>query len=888
MSNPAAAKADTLSEKAKGKKVAKTEPGVAPRPLSKGVGRMTVDRKHIVIEEQPRLLKVATDANIFNKAWKRYESNPTLQSDNSQAWKKEARDTWMPKYVKVFDATPASKQVRQKPVTEQRVFGISGHPREVPEDGDETLEDAYLYRMAREPLIRRDEASPNKTVQPHVPYSDKDKRQMEAKIRENPDWFWNWVKKDVAYKDFGIPEDPAVLPVFLRNTTPMQTDASLEDALKCCSVGMDEAGSSGVNTLPMVQAVPAEPAEPAGSDDPTPAASTKAEVLADVTRELEEILKSYSTLNGNRGRNKYNLRQHLDAGSNSEFPVWLRRYSHFEGYTDMQLLYAKIQSVLETFNNYIRTTLKQEFESSRRNMWELYGKNRVAKYIHEKVLQKPSNEEEVSTLADMLSGFYENTKTAMNGRAYGLVNEEDWTNTKSQYLVATRQELEDGDLAEIVLQMVAEGGLPYDICNEDPPVYLDNEGTRTYGYYWHTEQDGDARSSAKTEDLKRGQAKVERALTPERARNHWRLLRHLYAVYDATTQPQSVFPDVTEKTTKILDAALFTKQTKDCDLPGNWPHLLHSGAEHMRLAFPEEFAKQIQSEETVVGVDISKWLGPLGVHLGNAKYYRHLHEAIIFFGAKPSYWEFLFRGGRPGTDHFAATGSSSQVDHRKRKLSGSALNTREMEREEQLASVCRAIDFWRLYTEEPQFYTAKDWFSYLEEVEAQPQPDYTDFVVLQKLGFAETQFEANPEHWHFHRAALGDKHSVTYFARRVKGSPAHYLLCVLYDQHVHYCMYFAIVSKQEYIPATENDRVGSESVRNAHDHGFQKLAYERLDAMFEDLPEDQAQAVEKAAKDVGQPTEEEEVNLEELEDESKKTRFDDFLEELLGPDNKAA
>lgn len=859
MSDPAASKAATLSDKAKGKMVAKPEL-VPPKPPLKGVGRMTSDRKFIVIQEEP-LLKVATDADIFKKGWKRYIENPDFRAQYPQAWKQETRKTWMPEYVKEYDATKALKQVRrQPPKPEQRVFGNAGHPPEVPED-----EDAYLYRMVREPLIRRDNASPNLNVKPDVPYSNEDKARIRQKFQQNPQWFDDWVKKDKAYENFGISQNPVMLPFFLRGADAMQTDASLEDALRCCSVGMNAAGPSEEPQIPMVMVEPVQP-----GDEAMPPPQTKEEFVAEVTQTVDEITTTYSILNGNLGRTKINLRAHLTT--TSEFSKWLRCYSHFETYTEVQLLYARTLSVLDTFSNYMKGTLKKEFEESRGTMWNLYGKNRVAKYIHGRIPQNSLNEEDVSTFAQKLSTFYDETKTAMKGRAYGLVKDEDWNTPKAAYRAATGQELKTEDLEGIVSEMVAAGGLPYDICNADPPVYLDNEGTRIHGYYWHTEQQNDPRSNVKTEDLQTGQAKVAKPLTPKRARIHWQLVQHLYAVHDATSSPGRVLPEGAAEATKTLDPALFTKQRNDCELRKNWPLYLDASAKYMHSFFPEEFFRHGEVEGTDMHVDISKWFGHLGAHKGNAKHYRHLHEAIIFFGAKPSYWEFLFRGGLPGTDHLVATGSASQSQPKKRKYRKSDPNTRETTTEEKLAAACRSVDFLGLYLEEPPFYSAADWFSYLEEVEAQPQPDYTDFVVLKKLGFAKPEFEKHPGHWHFHQASLGDKHSVTYFARCAKSNTAHYLLRVLYDQDVHYCMYFAIVSKQDYIPATESDRVGSEFVRNAHEDGLKQLGQEHLPNLLNDEDESGSELSK--------------VDLQELQEEAEKKGIDEFMKELLGSDDE--
>jgi len=849
MSDPAAPKTATLSDKAKGKMVVKSELE-PPKVPSKGVGRMTSDRKFIVIQEEP-LLKVATDAEIFTKGWERYKKNPDSKAQYAQAWKQETRKTWMPEYEKEYDATKALKRVRKQPLKpEQRVFGNAGHPPEVPKD-----EDAYLYRMVREPLIRRDDASPNLNVKPDVPYSDEDKARIRQKFQQNPEWFVDWVRKDKAYENFGIPENDVMLPFFLRGADAMQTDASLEDALRCCSVGMNAAGSSEEPQLPVVTAEPAP--------------QTKEEYVAEVTQIVGEITDTYSILNGSRGRAKINLRTHL--ATNSEFSKWLRRYSHFETYTEVQLLYARTQSMLDTFSNYMKGTLQKEFEESRVKMWNVYGKNRVAKYIHARTSQISLNEEDVPLFAQTLSTFYDKTRTAMQGRAYELVTEEDWNAPKAAYRAATGQDLTTVDLEGIVTEMVAAGGLPYDICNADPPVYLDNEGTRIHGYYLHTEKQNDPRLNVRTGDLQIGQAKVETPLPPERAQIHWKLVKHLYAVYDATTSPGRILPEGAEQA-KTLDHTLFTKQRNDCELPDNWLLYLHDTAKYMHSQFPEEFFRHGEVEGADMHVDISKWLGHLGAHLGNAKHYKHLHEAIIFFGAKPSYWEFLFRGGLPGKDHFVETGSAFQPQPKRQKNLKSDPNARKLTQEEKLAAFCSSDDFFRLYFEDPPFYSAKDWDSYLEEAEAQPQPDYTNFVVLEKLGFAKPVLELHPTNWHFHKVDLGDEHSVTYFARCAKGNTEHYLLRVLYDQDVHYCMYFAILSKQDYMPATESDGVGSEFVRNAHDEGLKKVAMLRVTELFEG--------------DEASNSEIKKIDLNELAEEAEKKGIEAFLKEFLGSEDE--
>ena len=774
----------------------------------------------------------------------------------------------MPAYEKEYDTTKSLKQVRKQPLKpEQRVFGNAGHPPEVPKD-----EDAYLYRMVREPLIRQDDASRNANVKPHVPYSTKDKERILQKFEENPEWFVEWAKKDNAYETFAIPQNDVMLPFFLRGADAMQTDdpmqigASLEDALRCCSVGMNAAGSSEEPQLPLVTAEPAP--------------QTKEEYVAEVTQVVGEIIRMYSELNGSKGRAKIKLREHL--ATDSEFSEWLRRYSRFETYTKLQLLYAQILSVLDTFNSYMKGTLKKEFEESRVKMWDVYGKNRVAKYIA-RTSQKSLNEEDVPLFAQTLSTFYDKTRTAMQGRAYELVEEEDWNAPKAAYRAATEQDLTTADLEGIVTEMVAAGGLPYDICNADPPVYLDNEGTRIHGYYLHTEKKNDPRSNVRTEDLQIGQAKVETPLPPERAQIHWKLVKHLYAVYDATTSPGRILPEGAEQI-KTLDPALFTKQRNDCELPDNWLLYLNDTAKWMHSQFPEEFFRHGEVEGADMHVDISKWLGPLGAHKGSANHYKHLHEAIIFFEAKPSYWEFLFRGGLPGTDHFVETGSAShetgsasESQPKKQRSLKSDRNARELTREEKLAAFCRSDDFFRLYWEYPSFYSAKDWESYLEKAEAQLQPDYTDFVVLEKLGFARLVLERHPTKWHFHKVDLGDEHSVTYFARCAKGDTAGYLLRVLYDQDVHYCMYFAILSKQDYMPATERDGVGSELVRNAHDEGLNKVAKVRLTLLMKEWDKQES----GGERDEDCDSLASQIDLNELDEEAKKTGFDDFLEELI-------
>ncbi len=150
-------------------------------------------------------------------------------------------------------------------------------------------------------------------------------------------------------------------------------------------------------------------------------------------------------------------------------------------------------------------------------------------------------------------------------------------------------------------------------------------------------------------------------------------------------------------------------------------------------------------------------------------------------------------------------------------------------------------------------------------------------MVLEKLGFARLVLERHPTNWHFHKVDLGDEHSVTYFARCANGNTAGYLLRVLYDQDVHYCMYFAILSKQDYRPATERDGVGSELVRNAHDEGLNKVAKVRLTLLMKewDKQESGGERDEDCDSLVSQ------IDLNELDEEAKKTGFDDFLEELI-------